>query len=114
MAYLTINEFNNTYCSIEILDNVRFTQLERRASLLLDAVTRDFYRHHNLEEDHEYRKQKFKQAMALQIEWMYKTGLMSDDQFDNVTESTPLKNIASEVYVMLLGTGLLSRKIGVK
>lgn len=116
MAYLTYTEYNSIYGGIEIVDADRFQQLERRAALLLDALTRDFYRLNVLKEDFEFRRTKFKQAMALQIEFMFRLGIMNNDQFDSATEDSNnlLRNIAAEVPILLRGTGLLSSAVGVR
>jgi len=66
MAYLTYDEYKNL--GFADIDQTEFDKLLKKAEDVLDSVTRSFYRFHDLETDIPFRRDKFKKALACQIE----------------------------------------------
>ncbi|WP_349651815.1 hypothetical protein [Lactococcus lactis] len=83
MAYLTFPEYQK-FGYQEVTED-DFNRLVVRASDVIDIRTRNFYRFHNLESDIEFRKNKFKKAIALQIERMAILGAVSTAEIDSPT-----------------------------
>lgn len=73
MPYLTYEEYQSIGFS-EVTE-ADFPKYERKASDVLDSITRDFYQHHDLESDVHLRKDKFKAAVAAQIDYFNDMGL---------------------------------------
>ena len=128
MAYLTFTEYEELgYTSLEEDD---FNNLIAKASTFIDSQTRDFYHYNDLETDIEYRKTKFKKAIALQVEYMYQSGATSTYDANtpqswsigrtSVSEASRYSNtgrneapsvICEDAILALSGSGLLSRNI---
>lgn len=82
MNYLSFGEFKDLTASD--LAESEFNRLLILASMKLDYITQDFYTFHNLENDEiEFRKNKFKMAVALQIKSMAKTGIETASDAEN-------------------------------
>lgn len=126
MPYLTFEEYQDIGFSDVTVDD--FPKLERKASDVLDSVTRDFYQHHDLETDVPLRRDKFKSAVAAQIEYFNDMGGTSAHELNNplsvsigrTSISSGAKNqaklntiVADDVYMYLRNTGLLYSGIGV-
>jgi len=126
MPYLTFEEYQDIGFSDVTVDD--FPKLERKASDVLDSVTRDFYQHHDLETDVPLRRDKFKSAVAAQIEYFNDMGGTSAHELNNPLSvsigrksiSSGAKNqaklntiVADDVYMYLRNTGLLYSGIGV-
>ena|SRR5690625_1337076 len=126
MPYLTYDEFKGY--SDKDIDETEFNKLIKKASDVLNYVTRDFYVFQNLETDNEYRKTKFKKAVAAQIDYFYDMGATSSHELNNplsvqigrtqmsqgVANQKKTNTVVSEDAINYLsGTGLLYRGIGV-
>lgn len=128
MAYLTLKEYNAF--GYTKLESDTFDELISKASDFLDSQTRDFYHYNDLEKDIEYRKTKFKKAVALQVEYMHQSGAASTYDANtpqswsigrtSVSEASRYSNtgrneapsvICEDSILALSGTGLLSRNI---
>ncbi|MBK0029246.1 hypothetical protein [Lactococcus sp. S47] len=83
MAYLTFPEYQK-FGYQEVTED-DFKRLVVRASDVIDIRTRNFYRFHDLESDIEFRKNRFKKAIALQIERMAILGAVSTAEIDSPT-----------------------------
>lgn len=128
MAYLTFIEYKELgYTSLEEDD---FNSLIAKASTFIDSQTRDFYHYNDLENDIEYRKTKFKKAIALQVEYMHQSGATSTYDANtpqswsigrtSVSEASRYSNtgsneapsiICKDAILALSGTGLLFRGV---
>ena len=128
MAYLTFIEYKELgYTSLEEDD---FNSLIAKASTFIDSQTRDFYHFNDLETDIEYRKTKFKKAVALQVEYMHQSGATSTYEANtpqswsvgrtSVSESSRYSNTGSnetptivcdDAILALSGLGLLFRGV---
>lgn len=126
MAYLTYTEYQEIgYTS---LTEKEFNELVNKACDLIDVQTRNFYQFNDLESDVEFRKLKFKRAVACQIEYMYQANATSTLEINSpqswsvdgmsVTEASRYNNtganespsiLADDAVLMLSGTGLLGR-----
>jgi len=111
------------------VEESEFDRLLRRASDVLDYVTRDFYRFNDLESDIPIRRDKFKKAVATQIEYFRDMGATSSHELSEAafvtigrtTVSNGGRNqaerqdiiVSKDVYWLLAGTGLLYRGVGV-
>lgn len=128
MHYLTYEEYKEFgYSNIK---QDEFEGLIQRACDYLDIQTRNFYQFNDLETDIDFRKTKFKKAVALQIEYMYQTGATTSFEtesplnwsVDGMQVSNPAKYtstgslspsiISADAISMLSGTGLLFRGLG--
>ena len=126
MAYLTHEEYKEFgYSEIREED---FERLISRACDYLDVQTRNFYRLNDLASDIEFRRTKFKKAVALQAEYMHVTGALTSYDINtpqswsigrtSVSEASRYSNsgrnetpsiICDDAITMLSGTGLLWR-----
>lgn len=130
MPYLTYEKYIDL--GFEEMEQSEFEKLLKRASGVLDSITRYFYRHNDLESDVEFRKEQFKKAVAAQIKYFYDMGGTSSHELNepghvqigrtsvskggrNSSGQDDQKNnlISEDVYMHLSGTGLLYRGIGV-
>lgn len=127
MSYLTYDEYKGF--GFSEIEETEFNKLVKKASDVLDSVTRFFYKQSVLEDDIDLRKEQFKKAVAAQVEYFYDLGATSTHEINNplsvqigrtemsVGERNQRKtnNILSEDAIMYLrGTGLLYRGIGVR
>lgn len=65
MAYLSFEEYDGA-----VSNEAEFKRLESQAETVINNVTRDFYRYHDLSADHnKFRVADFKQAVKEQIEY---------------------------------------------
>lgn len=131
MPYLTYNEY--TELGFEEMEQSEFEKLLKRASGVLDSVTRYFYRHNDLETDIDFRKEQFKKALAAQVEYFHDMGADSSHELNepgsvtigrttmskssrNSSEANEKQNslVSEDVLMHLRGTGLLYRGIGVR
>lgn len=118
MAYLTHEEYKEFgYSEIQEED---FEKLIARACDYLDVQTRNFYHLNDLDTDIEFRRTKFKKAVALQAEYMHVTGALTSYDINtpqswsigrtSVTEAYSGRSIiCDDAIAMLSGTGLLYR-----
>jgi len=126
VPYLTYEEYQSIGFS-EVTE-ADFPKYERKASDVLDSITRDFYQHHDLEFDVPLRKDKFKAAVAAQIDYFNDMGGTSSHELnsplavtigrtqvssgaDNQRKTNNI--VADDVYMYLRNTGLLYSGIGV-
>ena len=124
MAYLTYTEYLGFGCADFTADE--FEKLVLKASGYIDSQTRDFYQFNDLEADIPYRRDKFKKAIALQIEYMYLSGASSSYEANtpqtwsigrtSVSESNTGRNeapsiISDDAILALSGSGLLYRGV---
>lgn len=71
MSYLTYEEYEKLGFS-KIPDQKTFDELEPYAERQINRLTADFYLKNDLIQDsNEYRVQKFKLAMAIQVEYLF-------------------------------------------
>ena len=76
MDYLSLSEYKS-FGLIDITDD-EIKSLLPRASIMLDNITPDFYQKHDLETDKfETRKRKFKLSVALQMEYMKRSNVLT-------------------------------------
>lgn len=130
MPYLTYTEYKEL--GFVDIEQTEFDRLIKRASDVLDHVTSDFYVFNDLETDVAFRKNKFKKAVACQIEYFYE---MDATNFHGLNEpstvtigrttvsnsvrdsnsQTEQKNdiVSNDVYMYLSKTGLLYKGVGV-
>ena len=109
-----------------------FNKLEKKAGLVLDSLTRFFYKSRSLEDDVEFRREAFKMAMVEQIDYFYGNSitkvsdLTSNGDYASVTigrtsqslntgansSNSQSKETSEDVLLYLRGTGLLYRGLG--
>src|SRR5690625_3739011 len=130
MPYLTYEKYIDL--GFEEMEQSEFEKLLKRASGVLDSITRYFYRHNDLESDVEFRKEQFKKAVAVQIKYFYdmggtsshelnepgtvtigRTTVSSGGRSNSNADDNKNKLVSEDVYMYLSGTGLLYRGIGV-
>lgn len=79
MDYLTFEEYKNY--GLTDIDEDSYTGALTRASMALDVATRNYYQFHDLDSDEvDFRRDKFKLAIALQIEYIAKTGIQTAEE----------------------------------
>jgi glucuronate isomerase len=126
MPYLTYEEYNEL--QFGEIENTEFEKLLNRASDVLDNVTCNFYRVKSLEDDGTFRRERFKKAVAAQVNYFHDMGATSSHdinspltvQIGRTEVSSGAKNqremnslVSKDVYFYLNGTGLLYRGLGV-
>lgn len=131
MPYLTYDEYIDY--GFEEIESVEFDKLIRRASDKVDSITRYFYKFNDIEQDVEFRREKFKKAVGAQIEYFHEVGSTTSEGVNkapqtfsagrtSVTNASTSKGadgsgkkdtIPEEVYMYLDGTGLLFAGVGV-
>ncbi len=130
MDYLTYSEYLEFGCADFPADE--FKNLIAKASGYIDSQTRDFYQLNDLEEDIAFRRDKFKKAVALQVEYMHLSGASNSYEANtpqswsigctSVSETSRSSNtgrneapsiISDDAILALSGTGLLYRGSGV-
>ena len=129
MAYLTFEEYQKL--GYEELTETEFNALINKACVFIDSQTRNFYQFNDLEKDIPFRRDKFKFAIALQVEYMHQTGATSTYEINtpqswsigrtSVSEASRYSNsgrneapsiLSDDAIAMLSGTGLLGRAVG--
>lgn len=75
MEYLTFDEYNTMHLST--LDKDKFDDLYFRAKDLVNIATRNYYQFHDINTDVDFRKNAFKRAIGLQIEYQFRTGILT-------------------------------------
>jgi len=132
MNYLTYEEFQEIGFGQDITEE-EFKQYLPKASAVLDSITRHFYQFNDIEKDVPFRRKKFKQALAAQIEHFDETGATNTAgiqagynsvtigrtststtsggrQNGSNTDTTDL--VSQDVFLILRATGLLYRGVG--
>lgn len=129
MSYLTHEEYKELGFS-KVSEEKVFNELEPYAERQLNRVTGDFYMKHSLAGDtFEYRVNKFKIAMAVQIEYLNSVGVTS---LSDILRGSPASvsvgrmriesgstnaatvgrtMVATEAYNELIYTGLLYKGV---
>lgn len=127
--YLTFEEYKEFGYS-EMIEE-EFTRLIGKAADFMDSQTRNFYQFTELETDMKFRKNKFKKAVALQVEYMHDSGATSSydantpqswsigrtsvseaSRYSNTGKNEAPSIICEDSILMLSGTGLLYRGVG--
>lgn len=127
MPYLTYEEYNGL--GFNEIDETEFDKLVKKAGDAIDGITRFFYQFNNLEDDMKFRRNQFKKAIAVQIEYFNDVGATSSHEINNPltvqigrtqvgtganNQKEKNKLISSDAYMYLRGTGLLYRGLGVR
>nr|DAL94039.1 MAG TPA: Head Tail Connector Protein [Caudoviricetes sp.] len=129
MGYLTHEEYKELGFS-KVSDEKVFDELEQYAERQLNRVTGDFYMKNSLSDDtFKYRVDKFKIAMAVQIEYLKSVGVTSLSDLLNASPSSVSVGrmriesgntnaatvgrtmVATEAYNELIYTGLLYKGV---
>lgn len=127
--YLTEKEYKDMGFA-EISEPFSFDNLLMRASLLLDNKTRHYYTFVKFEDDFDWRVKKFKQAIALQIEYFVQNEATSTSQLNDrplnvsigrtnisrggkaqTVEGSEVSLECPDITMVLEGTGLLYRGV---
>ena len=127
MAYLTFDEYTNFGYKAATSDE--FYRLVVRASDVVDVYSRQFYKFHDLNTDVDFRKNQFKKAIAVQLEYMATIGAVSTAEINSPTswsldgisvsngnnkltdDGTSISLISQDALEMLSETGLLYRGV---
>lgn len=130
MPYLTYEEYQGIgFTDVTAED---FLKLEQKASEVLDSVTRDFYQLNDLDSDFPLRRDKFKKAVAAQVDYFYdmgatsshgiqepatvqigRTTLSNSSKGSSSTQGTENSIVSKDTLMYLRNTGLLYRGIEV-
>lgn len=133
MSYLTYEEYEKLGFS-KIPDQKTFDELEPYAERQINRLTADFYLKNDLIQDsNEYRVQKFKLAMAIQVEYLFLNGGKTtlQEMLSGAPTSVSIGRmriegasvssatygrtmVSSEAYAELIYTGLLYRGVDYK
>lgn len=126
MPYLTYEEYLEM--GFVELEKSEFDRLLKRASDVIDGITRHFYRYNDLDDDVPFRREMFKKAIAAQIQYFHdKGGTMNHEIVSPLTvnigrtsvlmgeknQQSENKIISVDALRYLSGTGLLYCGIGV-
>ena len=126
MPYIDYQYYTDEYKGASI-DESAFSSLVVRASDAIDSITRSFYQFHDLENDLAFRKNKFKKAVASQVEYFHEVGATTTYGMNEPTSvtigrtsqsggSTSIQTntlLSPDVIGYLNDTGLLYRGLGV-
>ncbi|MER2172167.1 MAG: hypothetical protein ABS938_16240 [Psychrobacillus psychrodurans] len=129
MPYIDYQYYTDEYKGVSI-DASTFSSLVVRASDAIDSITRSFYQFNDLETDVAFRKNKFKKAVACQVEYFHEVGSTTTygmNEPSSVTigrtsmsegakgSQTTSQNtlVSQDAYMYLRDTGLLYRGLGV-
>lgn len=124
MSYLNYEEYKNL--GFTDIEETEFERLLKRASDVIDGITRYFYRFNDIEKDVPFRREQFKKAIAAQIEYFYEMGATNThglqepstvtigrttlSEGSRNSQTAPRNDLISEdVYFYLRDTGLLYR-----
>lgn len=84
MAYLSYNEYLDL--GFDVTD--RFDELYKRAEMTVNLYIRNFYAYREFDSDFEPRKQAVKNAVANQINYLERTGIMSAEEKQSLSSVT--------------------------
>lgn len=128
MEFLNFAEY--TELSTDPVTTEEFGPLNKKATQVINQETRHFYRFQNFDEDHEWRKEAVKGAIAMQIDFFKKTGKTTLEEMKteplsfsagrtsitNANSQSQQKTrssiLAADAHNLLNGTGLLYRGVG--
>ena len=121
MAYLTYEEYLGM--GFTEIEEGEFDRLLKRASDVIDSITRSFYRFNDMEKDVSWRREQFKKAVAAQIEYFHEMGATNTHGLNeptsvtigrttvntrnNAQKDTQNGLICPDVFLYLKDTGLL-------
>lgn len=127
MAYLTFEEYRDL--STVLVDDATFNKLYKTATRVLSFETNDYFDYNDFNDSSEWIKNKYKEAITLQIDHMYTTKQTSTHSANSQPASVSLgrttvssrsgqsnkterKSLISEDVLMVLSnTGLLYRGV---
>lgn len=129
--YLTYSEYMNL--GFAEMDEAEYNRLLKKASDVVDGVTRNFYKLNSIQDDVDFRRDQFKKAIGAQIEYFYEMGATNSHGLNEPTNVTigrtsigrtsigrnsgsnaPQNGLISpDVFLYLQDTGLLYAGIGV-
>lgn len=126
MPYIDYRYYTEEFKGASI-DESAFSSLVVRASDALDNLTRSFYQFNDLETDVAFRKNKFKKAVACQVEYFHEVGSTTTygmnepssvtigrtSQSGGSSNSQTNSLLCPDVISYLNDTGLLYRGLGV-
>lgn len=131
MPYLSYEEYKKL--GFTELEETEFNKLTKKASDVLDSVTRYFYQAYDIDDDIPFRVNQFKKAVAAQIEFFHEIGAtttygMNDPNSITIGRTTMSKGarnssnqddkkqsiVSDDVYMYLKDTGLLYTGLGVR
>ena len=132
MPYLTYDEYIDL--GFPEIGEAEFNKLLQKASDVIDSVTRSFYKFNDIDKDVEFRRNRFKKALAVQIQFFYDMGATTSYDIDtpasiqigrtsisatgrsagsaNSNKKTDI--ICDDALMYLRDTGLLYAGIGVR
>lgn len=84
MAYLSYDEYLDL--GFDVTD--RFDELYKRAEMTVNLYIRNFYAYREFDSDFEPRKQAVKNAVANQINYLERTGIMSAEEKQSLASVT--------------------------
>lgn len=110
----------------------QFDKVIKSAARSIHHTTRNFYKHHDFEEDVEWRKNAVKEALALQVEYFIQAGSSTSEGMNSKPQAVQLGRtmisqsgrmkasrasenkalVCLEAQLALSGTGLLNRGVG--
>lgn len=121
MEYLTYEEYLEM--GFAEMEEGEFDRLLKRASDVIDGITRSFYRFNDMEKDVAWRREQFKKAVAAQIEYFHEMGATNTHGLNEPTSVTIGRTtintrnnaqkdaqndlICPDVFLYLKDTGLL-------
>ncbi|PWU66575.1 hypothetical protein [Gracilibacillus dipsosauri] len=130
MPYIDYDFYTNVYKG-DTITQEEFDKLLPKASDVLDDLTNDYYQFKDLESDIPWRRDKFKKAVACQIEFFYEVGsttsegindpqsvsigrtTMSNGRSDSRNDNSSKNIVSNDVFMYLRTTGLLYRGLEV-
>jgi len=96
MAYLTYDEY--IQLGFAEIEKTEFDRLLPKASDVINSVTRDFYVFNDIDDDVEFRRERFKKAIAAQIEYFHDMGATSSHGLNEPSTVTIGRTTVSRGY----------------
>ena len=130
MPYLTYEEYIDL--GFPEIDEQEFNRLLSKASDVVDSVTRSFYKFNDMDSDVPFRREQFKKAVAVQIQYFHDMGGTSSHELSEpgtvtigrTTVATGSRYssqgeqktslISDDVFMYLRYTGLLYRGVAMR
>ncbi|MGC4019206.1 MAG: hypothetical protein QM793_08305 [Muricomes sp.] len=130
MDYLTYAEFQEIVGE-DTISEEDFNKRMKKATLVLDNITDNFYQFNDITKDYKFRSAKFKEALSYQIVYFVELGADTYEGINKAPQSfsigrTSVSNgsrynasganetkslVAEDVLIVLEGTGLLYRGV---
>lgn len=85
MPYLTYEEYQEF--GFSTIGEEEFNKLIKKASDVIDSITRHFYKFNDIDKDVKFRREQFKKAVGAQIEYFHDVGATTYESINSAPQS---------------------------